>query len=55
MNGIKYWLAGLLLLCLGACAPEVGSDAWCKAMADKDKADWSTNEAIDYTKHCAFN
>lgn len=49
------WLIALMMLGLTACAPEVGSDAWCKAMEDKPKGDWSANEAVDYAKHCAFD
>lgn len=45
-------LPGLLLL--AACAPEVGSEAWCAAMKEKPKGDWTVNEAGDYTKHCVF-
>lgn len=37
---------------LVGCAPEVGSDRWCKAMEAKDKGDWSANEAADFAKHC---
>ena len=52
-------LSGLSLVCvlvfgLSACAPEVGSEAWCKQMDEKPKGDWSTNEATDYAKHCIF-
>ena len=43
--------AALALLTI-ACAPEVGSKAWCEKMAEKPKADWSANEAADYAKHC---
>ena len=39
---------------VSACAPEVGSDAWCAAMDKKAKGDWSANEATDYAKHCVF-
>lgn len=39
---------------LSACAPEVGSDAWCKQMKDKPSGDWTANEAADYAKHCVF-
>ncbi|WP_345868974.1 DUF3012 domain-containing protein [Shewanella algae] len=39
---------------LSACAPEVGSEAWCKQMDEKPKGDWSANEATDYAKHCVF-
>lgn len=35
-----------------ACTPEVGSVAWCKAMDEKSKMDWSARELRDYTKHC---
>jgi hypothetical protein len=44
----------VLAALLTACAPEVGSDAWCEAMNEKPKGDWSTNEATDYAKHCVF-
>ena len=37
---------------LVSCAPEVGSEAWCKKMDEKPKGDWTVNEAGDYTKHC---
>jgi len=39
---------------LSACAPEVGSEAWCKQMKDKPSGDWTANEAADYAKHCVF-
>ena len=45
-----------LLLPLGAllfgCAPEVGSEAWCEALAEKPRGDWTANEALDYARHC---
>ncbi|WP_417760879.1 DUF3012 domain-containing protein [Shewanella sp.] len=52
-------LTGLLLgvmavTWLSACAPEVGSEAWCKQMKAKDAGDWTANEATDYAKHCVF-
>lgn len=40
---------------LAACSPKVGSDAWCEDMKEKDKGDWTANEAADFTKHCVFN
>lgn len=39
---------------LAACAPEVGSDAWCEDMTEKPKGDWSVNEAAEYAKSCVF-
>lgn len=43
-----------LLGAVAACSPQVGSDAWCEALEKKPKADWSMNEAGDYTKHCVL-
>ena len=39
---------------LAACAPEIGSDAWCEDMDEKAAGDWSTNEAAEYAKSCVF-
>lgn len=44
-------LASAVLL-LSACAPEVGSEAWCKQQVEKPKGEWSANEITDYAKHC---
>ena len=52
--------AGIIVMCIlalvgmTACAPEVGTEAWCKQMDKKAKGDWSANEAGDYAKHCIF-
>ena len=40
---------------LGGCAPEVGSERWCEAMAEKPKGDWTANEALDYAEHCLID
>lgn len=42
------------LLTLTGCAPEVGSETWCKEMEQKPKGDWSMNEASEYAKNCIF-
>jgi hypothetical protein len=47
--------SGLVLLAgmaVGACAPEVGSDAWCEQLADQPAGDWSVNQAADFAAHC---
>jgi len=36
------------------CAPEVGSDEWCKDMIDKPKGDWTANEAQAFAENCIF-
>lgn len=41
-------------MAIGGCSPEVGSDAWCKQMQEKPKADWTASEASDYAKYCVF-
>ena len=52
--------AGLLIIIFTmliagtGCAPEVGSEAWCKKMEEKPTGDWTGNEAADYAKHCIF-
>ncbi len=52
---IAIWLSlPLLAALLSACAPEVGSEAWCTQMNDKPKGDWSMNETRDYARHCVF-
>ena len=45
----------LSLFLMNACAPEVGSKEWCEEMKKKPKGDWSTNNAIDFTKHCVMS
>ena len=47
-------LISSVLIGLTACAPEVGSDAWCRNMADKPKGDWSTNEATEFARNCVL-
>ncbi|MFC3094127.1 DUF3012 domain-containing protein [Alteromonas sediminis] len=39
---------------LSACAPEVGSEAWCEDMKEKPKGDWTANELKEYTTSCVF-
>jgi hypothetical protein len=42
------------LLYLAGCAPEVGSKKWCEQLDEKNKGDWSVNEAKDYAKYCVL-
>ena len=42
------------LFTLTACAPEIGSKAWCEDLDEKPKGDWTATEAKDYAKHCVF-
>jgi len=56
MKGRQVQMCGLLLMVslLVACSPKIGSERWCKNMAEKPKGDWSANEATDYARHCLF-
>ncbi len=51
---VKATLVVTCIAGLSACAPEVGSEAWCKKMQEKPKGDWTANEMGDYAKHCVF-
>jgi hypothetical protein len=50
----KMLFLSLLLTQLIGCAPEVGSDKWCKNIKEKPKGDWTATETKDYAKHCIF-
>lgn len=50
----KILIALTALVFISGCAPEVGSEAWCKVMKETPKGDWTANEATDYAKHCVF-
>ncbi|MFQ5660085.1 MAG: DUF3012 domain-containing protein [Gammaproteobacteria bacterium] len=44
----------MLLTVFSGCSPKVGSEAWCNAMKEKPKGEWTANELKDYSKHCLF-
>ena len=54
MKTIKLLVLLSLAYLVSACAPEVGSDAWCAGMDKKAKGDWSGNEATDYAKNLSL-
>ena len=54
-NTRKVLLFSLCLIGLGACAPEVGSERWCKNLAEKPKGDWTANEALAYAENCLID
>ena len=39
---------------IAGCAPEVGSEAWCKKMDETPKGEWTMNATRDYTKYCVL-
>lgn len=52
-KGLIALFASLLLVT--ACAPEIGSEAWCTQLKEKPKGEWTANEAGEFAKHCLFN
>ena len=54
MDSIKTCLL-VTMFFLVACAPEVGSKAWCEKMGEKPKGDWTATEAGDFAKHCLLD
>ncbi len=46
--------AALTATTLMACSPEVGSKEWCEDMKQKDKGQWTANEAMDFDKQCVI-
>lgn len=51
-KGIPLAVLAVCALMLAGCSEKVGSDAWCKMMKEKPKADWTAKEAMDYSKFC---
>lgn len=47
-------LIGLMMLGLTACAPEVGSEKWCKSIEKKAQGDITMDEAKNYATNCLF-
>lgn len=48
----KYLCAIASALLLNACAPAVGTQAWCEQIKSTPKGDVTPNEMIDFAKHC---
>ena len=44
----------IALVAVFGCEPEVGSEAWCNAIAEKPKGDITFNEAGEYAKNCVL-
>lgn len=50
MKKIVFVIAACWLL--SACAPQVGSEKWCKNLEKKSKGDWTANDAKEYARNC---
>lgn len=51
----RWFLLAACAIVASACAPEVGSQAWCQQMDETPKGDWTANQAADYARHCLFD
>ena len=49
---IRYVCLVLLISLIVACSPEVGSDSWCKKMADTPQGEWSMKDGMDFSDDC---
>ncbi len=56
MNRLASIVFGLAAATVAAgCAPEVGSERWCETMRETPRGDWSTNNALDFARHCVLS
>lgn len=51
---LRFLLSVSALIVLSACSPEVGSEAWCEDLKEKDKGAWTLDESAAYAKSCIF-
>ena len=51
---LRTGAAVAIVALIAACSPEVGSKEWCADMKEKDKGNWTANEATDFAKHCVL-
>ncbi len=49
---LKTGIAVAALSFAVGCSPAVGSKEWCEDMKNKEKAQWTAEEAKDFAKHC---
>ena len=49
---INLVLTASIMVLITGCAPEVGSEAWCKKLSEKPKGEWTANEASEYARSC---
>lgn len=50
----KFLVIGSIVL-LGACSAEPGSERWCKQKSEQPKSEWSSSDALTYTRNCLID
>ena len=48
---IKIFALAICIALLSSCA-KVGSERWCAQLKDTPKAEWSLEDATNFSKHC---
>ena len=51
---IRIFIAALIITLTAACSSEVGSEAWCEDLKEKDKGEWTLDETAEYAKSYIF-
>lgn len=54
-RAMRPFLLTVQMVVLSACSPEVGSEAWCKAMAATPKTGWTLKDAGAYAASCVVS
>ncbi len=44
-----------IALSFSGCSAEPGSKAWCDAIKEKPKSEWTADDLGTYAKHCVLN
>jgi hypothetical protein len=50
----KLLIIGSILV-LGACSVEPGSEKWCAQKEEQPKSEWSSSDAVTYTRNCLLD
>ena len=49
---LKTTAVFVVISAIAACSPAVGSKEWCENLKEKDKSQWTGQEAADFAKNC---
>lgn len=51
---MRSTVAVSMFVALTACAPKVGSEAWCNELKERSRGEWTLNETADFAKFCVL-
>ena len=52
---MRFFLLAISIVTLIACTAKPGSEGWCNAKKEQSKSEWSSDDAMTFTKHCVFD